>query len=163
MVLAARAETARQEEQAVRLESDAAIRLAAAKAQADARIDRLTAILKALERARFGRRSETLADGQQSFVFEQIETGIAALRAEIGESMPVRERVSRARKSLAAHLERVEVVIEPDATPCACGSCRRVRIGEDVGERLDVVPARFRVIVTRRPRYACAACRESIV
>lgn len=26
-----------------------------------------------------------------------------------------------------------------------------------------MVPARFRVIVTRRPRYACAACRESIV
>ncbi|MGY4198989.1 transposase [Bradyrhizobium sp. USDA 4520] len=27
-------------------------------------------------------------------------------------------------------------------------------IGEDVSERLDVVPAKFRVIVTRRPRYA---------
>ena len=38
-----------------------------------------------------------------------------------------------------------------------------MKIGEDVSERLDVVPAKFRVIVTRRPRYACSACRESIV
>lgn len=27
-------------------------------------------------------------------------------------------------------------------------------IGEDVSERLDVMPAKFRVIVTRRPKYA---------
>jgi transposase len=27
-------------------------------------------------------------------------------------------------------------------------------IGEDVSERLDVTPAKFRVIVTRRPKYA---------
>lgn len=27
-------------------------------------------------------------------------------------------------------------------------------MGEDVSERLDVVPAKFRVIVTRRPKYA---------
>ena len=83
MVLAARAETARQEERALRLAAEAP-RLAAAKAQADARIDRLTAILKALERARFSRKSETLADGQQSFVFEEIETGSEA-RAGIGK------------------------------------------------------------------------------
>jgi transposase len=31
---------------------------------------------------------------------------------------------------------------------------QKVVIGEDVSERLDVVPAKFRVIVTRRPKYA---------
>ena len=30
----------------------------------------------------------------------------------------------------------------------------RLRIGEDVTERLDVTPAKFRVIVTRRPKDA---------
>jgi hypothetical protein len=29
------------------------------------------------------------------------------------------------------------------------------KIGEDVSERLDVIPALFRVLVTRRPKYAC--------
>ncbi|NCT12424.1 MAG: IS66 family transposase, partial [Rhodobacterales bacterium] len=48
------------------------------------------------------------------------------------------------------HLPRVEEVIEPTSTICSCGSERHV-IGEDVSERLDIVPARFRVIVTRRP------------
>ena len=36
-------------------------------------------------------------------------------------------------------------------------------IGEDISERLDVIPAQFRVIVTRRPKYACRACEGGIV
>ncbi len=39
----------------------------------------------------------------------------------------------------------------------------KVTIGDDVSERLDVVPAQFRVIVTRRPKYACRACEEVVV
>jgi transposase len=37
------------------------------------------------------------------------------------------------------------------------------RIGEDVAERLDVIPAQFRVIVTRRPKYGCRACEGAVV
>jgi transposase len=37
------------------------------------------------------------------------------------------------------------------------------RIGKDVSERLDVVPAQFRVMVTRRPKYACRACTDGVV
>jgi transposase len=36
-------------------------------------------------------------------------------------------------------------------------------MGEDVSERLDIVPAQFRVIVTRRPKYACRICEEVVV
>ncbi len=36
-------------------------------------------------------------------------------------------------------------------------------MGEDVSERLDIVPAQFRVIMTRRPKYACRACEEVVV
>jgi transposase len=35
-------------------------------------------------------------------------------------------------------------------------------IGEDVSERLDIIPAQFRVIVTRRPKYACRSCEGVI-
>ena len=59
----------------------------------------------------------------------------------------------RPRKGFAPHLERVEVVIEPDELPEHAGK-RKLLIGEDVSERLDVVPAKFRVVVTRRPKYA---------
>lgn len=35
-------------------------------------------------------------------------------------------------------------------------------IGEDVSERLDVIPAQFRVLVTRRPKYACRRCSSAV-
>jgi transposase len=156
MVLTARAETA-----ALAVE---AATLRAATADAEARIDRLHALLKTLERARYGRRSETLDPDQHEFAFEEIQTGLGAIEAKLDAvAKPPQPRPPRPRKKLPAHLERVEVVIEPEATCGACGSAERVKIGEDVCERLDVVPARFRVIVTRRPRYACTACREGVM
>ncbi|TIP31410.1 MAG: IS66 family transposase, partial [Mesorhizobium sp.] len=62
------------------------------------------------------------------------------------------------RGSLPAHLPRVEMVV--DIEDHACPGCRNGlhRIGEDVSERLDIVPAQLRVIVVRRPKYACRAC-----
>ena len=72
-------------------------------------------------------------------------------------------RKSGGRRPLPAHLERIEEIIEPEERAWSCGACARVKIGEDVSERLDVVAPKFQVIVTRRPRYACQACRESIV
>jgi transposase len=35
-------------------------------------------------------------------------------------------------------------------------------MGEYVSERLDMVPAQFRVIATRRPKYACRRCQEVV-
>ncbi len=120
----------------------------------------MSASLKAFDRARFGRRSEKLGsptpgDEQQAFVFEEIEIGIAAIKAQVtkGGERPDGKRPPRPRKGFAPHLERVEVVIEPEDLPENAGK-QEVLIGEDVSERLDVVPAKFRVIVTRRPKYA---------
>ena len=36
------------------------------------------------------------------------------------------------------------------------------KIGEDVSERLDVIPAQLRVLVTRRPKYACRRCSGAL-
>lgn len=137
--------------------------LKARSSDADERIKRLMQILKAYDRARFGRRSEKLGAGgssendeaQQAFVFEEIETGISALRAQVGKGRTSSDekRPPRARKGFPLHLERVEVVIEPEDLPEHAGK-QKVLIGEDVSERLDVIPAKFRVIVTRRPKYA---------
>ena len=129
-------------------------------ASAEERIARLTSILKTLERARFGRRSEKLGskaldDEQSAFVFDEIQTGIAAVEAELDKrrGSDKAKRTPRPRKGFAAHLERVEIVIEPDDLPENAGK-QKILIGEDVSERLDVIAAKFRVIVTRRPKYA---------
>ncbi|RWN51562.1 IS66 family transposase [Mesorhizobium sp.] len=127
---------------------------------AEERIARLTATVKMLERSRFGSRSERLRTGalseeQYALVFDEIETGVAAIEAQMEKAAGglKAKRAPRPRKGFAAHLERVEVVIEPE-TPAGCAGLERILIGEDVSERLDVTPAKFRVIVTRRPKYA---------
>src|SRR5690606_25819735 len=97
---------------------------------ADERILELTAIVKMLERARFGTRSERLrgeqpSDEQIAFVFDEIETGVAALEAELERARPDRpKRAPRPRKGFAAHLERVEIVIEPEV-PAGCEELER--------------------------------------
>ena len=138
-------------------------RLKAVNDNAEVRIARLHALLKALERARYGRSSERLTDGQLDFAFDEIQTGLGAIEAKLDQETPKREKPSRQRKAFAAHLERIHVTLEPEILACGCGSCDRVKIAEDVSERLDVIPARFRVIVTHRPKYACKACHETIV
>jgi transposase len=43
-----------------------------------------------------------------------------------------------------------------------CGNALH-RIGEDTGERLDIVAAQFRVLVVRRPKYGCRSCENVVV
>lgn len=125
---------------------------------------RLEALVKAFKKALFGAKSERIDPDQYELSLEDIETGIAQVQAEIDadeRTAPVRAPKERKpRGVLPKHLPRVEVVVEPDSTTCSCGHERHV-ISEDVSERLDIVPAQFRVIVTRRPRYACRACEGS--
>lgn len=151
MVLAMAAQSARLEERTHHLE--------AVNKAAEERIAALTAIVRMLERARYGRRSERLGDAgldddQYAFVLDEIETGLAAIQEELQAADPDRpKRAPRPRKGFAPHLERIEHVIEPELPP-GCEGLEKVLIGEDVSERLDVTAARFRVIVTRRPKYA---------
>ncbi|WP_407175640.1 IS66 family transposase zinc-finger binding domain-containing protein [Bradyrhizobium sp. STM 3562] len=35
-------------------------------------------------------------------------------------------------------------------------------IGEETSQRLDVIPAQFRVLVTHRVKYACRACEQAV-
>jgi transposase len=146
----------RQQTQEIRAEVS---ELNAINARVNERNGRLNAIIKMLTRGRFGPRSEKLNaagldDDQLNFVFEELETGLSENAALLEKhKIKTEPRARRERKTFAAHLERVEVVIEPSDPP-GCEGLEKVCIGEDVSERLDVTPARFRVIVTRRPKYA---------
>lgn len=67
------------------------------------------------------------------------------------------------RKHISRALPRVDVTIEPEDTNCPCCRAPMQVIGEETSQWLDVVPAQFRVIVTRRPKYACRACTQGEV
>ena len=67
------------------------------------------------------------------------------------------------RGALPAHLPRIEVTLAPEDTKCPCCQAAMTVIGEDTFERLDVIPAQYRVIVTKRPKLACRACAGTVV
>ena len=133
-----------------------------------ARNERLVQIIKEMQRHRFGRRAETLPEDQMLLALEEVEQTEAAAAAEVeAGSSPEREKAARKRRTnrgaLPPHLARVETIVDIENKACPC--CKGVlhQIGEDVSERLDVVPAQFRVLVTRRPKYACRACEGAVV
>ena len=132
---------------------------------------RLEDIVRMAQREKFGKSSEKLSPDQFNLPLEDAELaqGVleaaqekaeAALRAAKGTDAPRKPR--RNRGHLPPHLPRVERVIEPASILCPCGCGEMARIGEDVSERLDVIPARFRVLVTRRPKYACRRCSQGM-
>jgi len=130
--------------------------------------DRLRHLIRQLQRMQFGKRSETIDPGQFTLALVELEQAVASAEAEQEKREPAvkRERIERqsqGRGSLPAHLPRSEVLVEPEdmACPC-CGGAMHV-IGEDRSERLDVIPAQYQVIVTRRPKYACRSCAGAVV
>ena len=130
--------------------------------------ERLRQIIKEMQRHRFGRRAETLPEDQMLLGLEDVEQTAASDAAIADQSAPT-ERAARAAKrrtnrgSLPAHLPRVEIVVDIDSRTCPCCQGELHRIGEDKSERLDIVPAQFRVLVTRRPKYACRKCEDGVL
>ena len=134
----------------------------------DAENERLRQIIRELQRHRFGRRAESLPEDQLLLAFEDVEQVGAAAAEEVERADPVKRRDQAARRrtnrgSLPAHLPRLETLV--DIQDHDCPQCRNElhRIGEDVSERLDVVPAQLRVVVMRRPKYACRHCQDVVV
>jgi len=124
-------------------------------------------LLRKANDARFGASSEQLAKlapDQLRLALEDLETGIARNEAieEKKQLSPPRMRVARKRASLPKHLPREHVVLEPEQTHCPCCKTPMHVMGEDTSERLDMVPARYRVIVTHRPKLACRACTRIV-
>ena len=127
--------------------------------------ERLQAIIDALMRHRFGRKSEQLDADQFELALEEVEAALS--QAELARNKASKAPSERPRKTnrgaLPAHLERIEQVVDVEDKTCPCCSGTLHQIGEDVAERLDVVPTTFRVLVTRRPRYGCRSCESAVV
>jgi len=137
--------------------------LTAERDAAVAQNERLLTLLAKLRRMQFGRKSERLPEDQLLFAFEEIEATLAEGAVEAGKQSPkLRAQQTQRRRSnrghLPAHLPRVEQVLRPEHDTCPCCHGALVEIGADTAERLDVIPAQFRVLVTKRPKLACRAC-----
>lgn len=130
--------------------------------------DRLRHLLLKLTRMQFGAKSERLPEEQLQLGLEALEQAIAKGEAEAEKRDPSlrKDNVAKRRASrgaLPAHLPRVEVTLLPDDTACPCCRVAMTLIGEDSSERLDVIPVQYRVIVTKRPKFACRSCVGTVV
>lgn len=67
------------------------------------------------------------------------------------------------RRVLPADLPReiIEHDIAEHEKQCTCG-CLKQRIGEEVTEQLEIIPAQLKVIAHVRPKYACNKCDEGV-
>jgi len=115
--------------------------------------------------------------GQRGRRPEHLETrGISAmLRGRRVSARRARRAVQRVRRlqrlpwpgraarcDVDDHLPRVDQRIEPEDTTCPTPECRKpiVRVGEDISERQDIVPAKFFVQRQIRGKWACKCPRS---
>ena len=127
---------------------------------AELKIQALTLELAHHRRIKFGVKSEALSPEQLALFEESWQEDASALETAVEqlEPEPRKPRTRAGRQPLPEHLLRIEHRHEPAS--CQCGQCgaNLVKIGEDISEQLDVIPAQFFVHRHIRPQYACRKC-----
>ena len=132
----------------------------------ESEIEHLKLLLAKLRRMQFGRKSEKLARQ-----IEQLELRLEELQANEADSEKQTENklpptvssalpavAKPARRPLPEHLPRKIQVHETKPSKCPeCGGELR-KLGEDISEVLEYIPARFHVIRHVRPKLSCAGC-----
>jgi transposase len=127
--------------------------------------------LARLKRWKFGARTESMTAEQRQLFHDTVledeadlEAQLAALQAELPQKTaapkvpPARPR----RQALPEHLRRVDHAHDPEDTSCPQPDCGRpmVRVGEDVSEQLDIVPAEFFVQRHIYGKWVCRCCQH---
>src|SRR6266699_2947835 len=131
-------------------------------------IEHLKLLLAKLQRMQFGRKSEKLERQ-----IEQLELWLEDLEAKpAGSASPEESQFTPAassilittakprRRPLPEHLPRTTQMHLPQSSACPdCGGGLR-KLGEDVAEVLEYVPACFKVIRHVRPKLSCGHCER---
>ena len=127
------------------------------------KIEALNFEIARLKRWRFGSSAESLDSSTQAVLFDAIlgDTALEdAAARQVNKPPPAAPGVKgkSVRQALPANLPRVDRHHDIGATHCACGQAFQ-RIGEEVSEQLDCVPAQFFVLRHIRGKYACTCCQ----
>ena len=100
-------------------------------------------------------------DDSQALLFNEAEACISEEEEQAREEIkvPAHTRKKRGRRPLPEDLPRVDVIhdLSDKEKICACG-CIKDRIGEEVSEQLDIIPAKVQVIRNIRYKYVCKSC-----
>ena len=135
----------------------------------DVKLERVTFELARLKAWKFGAKTERMNAAQRQ-MFEDtaaedeadLQAQLDALQAVSAEAPPAEQPKRQPRRQkLAEHLRRIEHRHEPADTTCGCGEPMQ-RVGEDVSERLDIIPAEFIVHRHVRGKWACRCCQTLV-
>ena len=140
----------------------------------DAKIERITFELAQLRGWKYGAKTEAMTAEQRKLFEDTLAEDEADLQAQLdalqgavqtdgqADKLPTKTKRQPRRQALPAHLRRVEHHHEPEDTACPTPDCGQpmVRIGEDVSERLDIVPAEFFVHRHIRGKWVCKCCSQ---
>jgi transposase len=117
---------------------------------------------------KYGPGSEKLSSAQLELL--ELEPGVSGKEVEAEsnrEPLPAAESANRPKKhpgrqELPGELTRVERVLPSTPEQCSCKACGRetVVIGYEQSEQLDVKPAEYFVLVTKREKRVCKRCEE---
>jgi len=135
----------------------------------DAKIERITFELARLKAWKFAARTEAMNAEQRQLFEETLAADEASLQAQLDalQDLPqvpaptVEPRRQPKHQALPEHLVRVDHHHEPESTVCPTADCAQpmVRVGEDISERLDIIPAQFFVHRHIRGKWACKCCQ----
>lgn len=117
---------------------------------------------------KYGPSSEKLSDQQLEFL--ELEPGVSRAEVEAESEraqlkLPLKAaRKHPGRQELPAHLPRIEKIVACTPEQCVCGNCGKetTLIGYETAEQLDVKPAEYFVLVTKREKRACKDCEEGV-
>jgi transposase len=134
----------------------------------DAQADELRILreyIRLLKHHRFGRSSEQSSDAQIRLFNEAESTAEDAGEEEdVSIVVEAHTRKKRGRKPLPDWIPRLEIVhdLPEEEKVCREDGTALERIGEEVSEQLEFIPAKLRVLRHVRPKYACPTCRTGI-
>ena len=122
---------------------------------------------------KYGPASEKLNDAQLQLLEEDpgvssLEVAAESERKPLPAAAPLQPRRTRqhpGRQALPANLTRVERLVPcpPEQSRCAhCGEPTEI-IGYEQSEQLDVEPAKYFVLVTKREKRGCRCCQRGVV
>ncbi len=125
-------------------------------------IEHMELLIAKLRRMQFGRSSEKVERQieQLELKLEELEANQAELAPEPAPEPCAKDRpsVPSKRRTLPEHLPREVHTHLPKEESCSVCKGKLKKLGEDVSEMLEYLPASFKVIRHVRPRMCCAGC-----
>jgi transposase len=133
---------------------------------AELKIQVLEERLRLVRIAKYGPGSEKLSDAQLELL--ELEPGVSSAEVQAESERPAvqpstkTKRQHPGRQELPATLARVERILKCRPEQCVCKGCGKetVVIGYEESSQLDVEPAKYFVLVSKREKRACKSCEE---